>query len=152
MKFDMEMSHIIFNPDSSDEEKKAARQAFEEYMKGMKQHERGKSRQEVAEAFTKLIHPERVKKLEEQIAGLQTIKSEDKFRAEVILLLADAFQGGLMWGMDLNKEALEKGVNVMDLIGLGKKYDVKLTEPGAEPAKPKEPIVINPPSDAKTSE
>jgi len=149
MKIKMETTHIILKPDLTDEQKKEAMRGMEEYTKGMKQHEIGKARQQVADAFTKLIHPERVEKLEEQIATLQTIKNPKKFRAEVMLLLADAFQGGLSWGIDLKKEAIEKGVNVTDLIGLGDKYDVRMVEPGSEP-NPKEPIVINPPSDSKS--
>ena len=116
MKFELEMSHIVLSPDASAKKREAMR-SFEEHFKGMWQHEMGKARKQVADAFIKLVHPDRIGLVEEQIAALQSVKNPAKFRTEVILLLADAFQGGLAWGVNLSEEATEKGVKVGDLIG-----------------------------------
>jgi hypothetical protein len=73
--------------------------------------------------------PEAAKRLEGEIALLQTAKSPDKFRAEVIMLLADAFPDGFVWGTETKKEAIERGVSVLDLIGLGDKYKLNMFKP-----------------------
>ena len=113
MEFDLQPTQIIMNPDLTDEQKQEALAAFNKHFTGLRQQNTGEMRREFTDEFLKLLRPDSVKALEDQIQSLQGITNPEKLRTSVIMLMAEAFEGGLMFG---------KCVTVAEVLGLDDKY------------------------------
>ena len=67
----------------------------------------GEKRREMADGFLEVLEPDRRKKLEEQISTLHSIKDEARFKTQLLLLLVEAFYGGVVLGRDLREPESE---------------------------------------------
>src|SRR6266853_234535 len=82
----------------SPEQQEEMKALMRKTMMGAKQNTIGEKRREMAENFFNMLEPERKKKLEEEISALHITKDEGRFRVQLLLLLGEAFVGGVVFG------------------------------------------------------
>ncbi|HWY42640.1 MAG TPA: hypothetical protein VNX66_04040 [Candidatus Sulfotelmatobacter sp.] len=107
MEFKFEEFTFI-DPKLSAEEQAEVKAGMLKVMTGAKQQLIGDKRREMAENFVNMLEPERKKKLEEEISALHTTKDEARFRVQVLLLLSEAFVGGVAYGQSVLKKDTPK--------------------------------------------
>lgn len=95
MEFRFEEKGFWVDPSLSEEQREEVTKGMRRVLEGAKQNFVGEKRREMAEGFLEAINPERRQKLEADIAALHTTKDEARFRIQVVLLLVDAFVGGM---------------------------------------------------------
>lgn len=100
MRFEFEeFLHVSGN--LSPEEQAEITKLLQASMKGAKQNIIGEKRREIAEGFIKLLEPERMKRLEEEISALHIIKDESRFRTQLLTMLCESFIGGVVSAQDM---------------------------------------------------
>jgi len=75
-------------------------------VRGAEQQLLGDKRREFAEEFFNLIHPDRRQTLAGEISALHSTKDESRFRAQIALLLCEAFYSGILFERGPEKEEL----------------------------------------------
>jgi hypothetical protein len=88
----------------SAEQQEKVRQMLLKVTRGAEQQLLGDKRGEFAEGFFNLIHPDRRQTLAEEISALHSTKDESRFRAQIALLLCEAFYSGILFERGPEKE------------------------------------------------
>ena len=115
MEFKFRMD-TLFKSGLSAEERAEAEKALELHMKGVKQQMIGDARKDVADKFLALINPKVVPQVEAEISKLQAIQNPDKFRHTALGLLAEAYFGGFMFGLEIKNEAGKENMSIEEFL------------------------------------
>lgn len=98
------------DPKLSPELKAQVIENLQRVSQGAAQNFIGQKRRELADGFLQVLDVDRRKQLEEQIATLHGIKDAARFKTQLLLLLVEAFYGGVVIGRDLNEPESESPI------------------------------------------
>jgi hypothetical protein len=115
-------SFQFVDPKLSDEERAAIESALNKHMIGAEQALKGEGRAEMVNRFIGLLNslnPVRVEMLESEIKELHSMDKFHRFRAQLILLCLDVFQGGMHFAL-FDKRGAENQWDIVKILGLDK--------------------------------
>lgn len=105
MDIKIEQQFLWVDPKLPADQQSQVKEKLVQASQGASQNLIGDKRREIANSFLEILDPERRKRLEEQISTLHGIKDDARFRVQLILLLIDAFHGGVLCGQEPKAES-----------------------------------------------